>query len=75
MSNPLLDFNDLPPWDQVRPEHVRPAVGELLARQLGDDALKLGRGHQIGNDQHAPCCLPGGRRFGKMAGVEVPAPG
>ncbi|MBK6009070.1 M3 family metallopeptidase [Ramlibacter ginsenosidimutans] len=30
MSNPLLDFNDLPLWDQVRPEHVAPAVDELL---------------------------------------------
>jgi oligopeptidase A len=32
MSNPLLDFNDLPLWDQVRPEHVKPAVDELLAQ-------------------------------------------
>lgn len=32
MSNPLLDFTDLPLWDQVRPEHVGPAVDELLAQ-------------------------------------------
>jgi oligopeptidase A len=31
MSNPLLDFNDLPLFDQVRPQHVGPAVDELLA--------------------------------------------
>jgi len=31
MSNPLLDFNDLPLFDAVRPEHVGPAVAELLA--------------------------------------------
>jgi oligopeptidase A len=31
MSNPLLDFNDLPLFDQVRPEHVGPAVDSLLA--------------------------------------------
>jgi oligopeptidase A len=37
MSNPLLDFNDLPLWDQVRPEHVAPAVDELLAQ--ADKAL------------------------------------
>ncbi|GAB3649624.1 M3 family metallopeptidase [Ramlibacter alkalitolerans] len=37
MSNPLLDFNDLPLWDQVRPEHVAPAVDELLAQ--ADQAL------------------------------------
>ena len=31
MSNPLLDFNDLPLFDQVQPQHVAPAVEELLA--------------------------------------------
>ena len=31
MSNPLLDFTDLPRFDQVRPEHVAPAIAELLA--------------------------------------------
>ncbi|MBA3772324.1 MAG: M3 family metallopeptidase [Ramlibacter sp.] len=31
MSNPLLDFNDLPLFDQVQPGHVAPAVGTLLA--------------------------------------------
>jgi oligopeptidase A len=37
MSNPLLDFKDLPLFDQVRPEHVAPAVDELLAQ--ADQAL------------------------------------
>src|SRR4051812_11442589 len=32
MSNPLLDFQDLPLFDQVRPEHVGPAMDELLAQ-------------------------------------------
>src|SRR4051812_42889411 len=31
MSNPLLDFNDLPLFDQVQPQHVAPAVDELLS--------------------------------------------
>jgi oligopeptidase A len=31
MTNPLLDFNDLPLFDQIRPEHVAPAVDVLLA--------------------------------------------
>ena len=31
MSNPLLDFNDLPLFDQIRPEHVAPAIDALLA--------------------------------------------
>jgi oligopeptidase A len=29
--NPLLDFSDLPRFDAVRPEHVAPAIDELLA--------------------------------------------
>ena len=31
MSNPLLDFNDLPLFDQVQPQHVAPAMDSLLA--------------------------------------------
>src|SRR5437899_7937792 len=31
MNNPLLDFADLPLFDQIRPEHVAPAVDTLLA--------------------------------------------
>lgn len=32
MSNPLLSQIDLPHFDQIRPEHVKPAIVELLAR-------------------------------------------
>src|SRR5690606_37054434 len=32
MDNPLLDFSGLPRFDQVRPEHIGPAIDELLAR-------------------------------------------
>ncbi len=31
MSNPLLDFNDLPLFDQVLPAHVAPAMDSLMA--------------------------------------------
>ena len=31
MRNPLLDFTDLPLFDQIRPEHVAAATDELLA--------------------------------------------
>ncbi|WP_048440798.1 M3 family metallopeptidase [Caenimonas sp. SL110] len=31
MSNPLLDFTDLPLFDQVQPEHITPAIDSLLA--------------------------------------------
>jgi oligopeptidase A len=30
-TNPLLDFSDLPRFDTVQPEHVKPAVESLLA--------------------------------------------
>ena len=32
MTNPLLDFSDLPLFDKIQPEHVGPAVDELLAK-------------------------------------------
>lgn len=38
MTNPLLDFTDLPLFDQIRPEHVAPAVDLLLAE--ADAALQ-----------------------------------
>ena len=31
MTNPLLDFTDLPLFDRIQPEHVAPAVDTLLA--------------------------------------------
>ncbi len=31
MSNPLLEFNDLPPFSQILPEHVEPAIDQLLS--------------------------------------------
>ena len=37
-ANPLLDFSDLPHFEQIRPEHVAPAVDTLL--QAADAALQ-----------------------------------
>ena len=37
MTNPLLEFSDLPLFDQIRPEHVTPAMDRLLAE--ADTAL------------------------------------
>ncbi len=31
MSNPLLEFDGLPAFDRIRPEHVAPAIDQLLA--------------------------------------------
>ena len=30
-ANPLLDFTDLPRFDLIQPEHVKPAISQLLA--------------------------------------------
>jgi len=38
MSNPLLDFSDLPLFDRIRPEHVAAALDTLLAQ--ADAALQ-----------------------------------
>ena len=37
-SNPLLDFSDLPLFDQIRPEHVQAAMDALL--DLANQALE-----------------------------------
>jgi len=39
-NNPLLDFSGLPRFSDIRPEHVRPALDQLLAElRRGRDAL------------------------------------
>ncbi len=38
MTNPLLDFSDLPLFDRILPEHVGPAVDDLLVK--ADAALE-----------------------------------
>lgn len=30
MSNPLLDFTDLPPFSEIKPEHIKPAVESAI---------------------------------------------
>ncbi len=42
MPNPLLDFSGLPRFDEIRPEHVAPAIDELLgaARAAVDAAQR-----------------------------------
>src|SRR5690554_5790184 len=41
MSNPLLDFTTLPRFDAIRPEHVEPAIRELIDenRRLIDEKV------------------------------------
>ncbi|MFA0441128.1 oligopeptidase A [Vibrio sp. 10N.286.49.C2] len=41
MSNPLISFTDLPPFSQIKPEHVKPAVEQAIeaCRQKIDQVL------------------------------------
>lgn len=45
MTNPLLSADDLPAFDQIRPEHVAPAIEALL--QASDDALERAVGPDV----------------------------
>ncbi len=45
MTNPLLPTAGLPPFDQIRPEHVEPAISELLA--AADAALERAVGPEV----------------------------
>ncbi len=47
-TNPLLDFSDLPLFDQVRPEHVAPAMDALL--QESNAALEHVTAHNFPAD-------------------------
>ncbi len=44
MSNPLLTFSDLPPFSQIRPEHIQPAVEQAITdcRQTVDQVITAG---------------------------------
>ncbi len=44
MQNPLLDFQGLPPFSKIRPEHVEPAIDQILAdnRALTERLLEQG---------------------------------
>lgn len=50
-SNPLLDFTDLPRFDAIRPEHVTPAVTELLA--AANEALERAVSEAVPADYEA----------------------
>ena len=46
-TNPLLDFSGLPRFDAVRPEHVTPAIAELLAENRALLARLHGTGVKV----------------------------
>ena len=51
MSNPLLDTTGLPHFAQIKPEHVTPAISELLA--AADAALEKATGDEVPADYDA----------------------
>jgi oligopeptidase A len=51
MTNPLLAIEGLPAFDRILPEHVEPAVDELLAQ--ADAALELAVGPDVPADYEA----------------------
>jgi oligopeptidase A len=51
MTNPLLETEGLPAFDQIRPEHVSPAIDELL--KASDEALERAVGPDVSADYDA----------------------
>ena len=44
MSNPLLEQHELPPFDKIKPEHIVPAIDEILANNRKTVAMLLESG-------------------------------
>ncbi|MDG4868226.1 oligopeptidase A [Guyparkeria sp. 1SP6A2] len=44
MSNPLLDTPDLPAFDRILPQHVEPAIDQILSENRAAIAERLGQG-------------------------------
>ena len=67
-ANPLLFAGGLPPFDQVRPEHVVPAMRQLLA-ELGEELEGIEAAASPGWEAavEAPAAL--GERLGRAWGV------
>ena len=67
-ANPLLFAGGLPPFDQVRPEHVVPAMRQLLA-ELGEELEEIEAAASPGWEAavEAPAAL--GERLGRAWGV------
>jgi oligopeptidase A len=69
MTNPLLQIEDLPAFDRIRPEHVSPAIGELLAQ--ADAALERAVGPDVPADYDAMSAVldVATERFGRAWGA------
>lgn len=51
MQNPLLGMDGLPPFSQIKPEHIEPAIDQLLVenRKLVEDLLAAGADYSWDN--------------------------
>lgn len=50
MTNPLTDFAALPHFDQILPDHIGPAIDQLLAEAESDHRrAQAGRGRHAGS--------------------------
>lgn len=65
MSNPLLSFEGLPPFSQIKPEHVQPAV-EKLIQACRDNIEQLLKQEQFTWDNFILPLTEMGDRFSKV---------
>ena len=71
IDNPLLDFSRLPRYASIRPEHVAPAIDELLARNRGLIATLCGEGANVSWDTFAEPLEGANERLGRAWGTVV----
>jgi len=70
-SNPLLDFSGLPRFDAIRPEHVTPAIEQLIAdaRQVVQALEAPGTGNDVSWDNFVVPLEETTERLGRAWGV------
>jgi oligopeptidase A len=69
MNNPLLDFSGLPRFDAVQPEHVAPAIGELLAESRAVIERIAAPEMPASWDGFAQPLIDAGERLGRAWGI------
>jgi oligopeptidase A len=68
-DNPLLDFSRLPRYGSIRPEHVAPAIDELLERNRALIAGLIGEGTPASWDEFVEPLERANDRLGRAWGV------
>jgi oligopeptidase A len=67
--NPLLDFSGLPRYGSIRPEHVAPAIDELLARNRALIASLTAKGMPVSWEGFAEPLESANERLGRAWGA------